>query len=85
MGEIYIFRIFSFEMKTQVMTLCEICFPRVTYMEDKTIQPPLSASSLVSQPSCLLNEGLYVVGHKCLSFQEVLLIKSNCEGLDSTQ
>lgn len=49
------------------------------------MQPPLNALSLVSQLSCLLNEGLSEVGHKCLSFQEVLLMKSNCAGLDSTQ
>lgn len=72
-------------MKTQLMTLHQFCFRRATYTEDKTIQPPLNALSLLSQLSCLLNEDLYAVGHKCLSFQEVLLIKSNCAGLDSTQ
>lgn len=77
--------VFDSEMKTQLMTLHKFCLHRATYTEDKTIQPPLNALSLVSQHSYLLNEGLYVVGHKCLSFQEVLLVKSNCAGLDSTQ
>lgn len=70
-------------MKTRLMTRHEFCFSGETYAEDKTI---LNALPLFSQPSCLLNEDLYVLGHKCLSFQKVLLIKSNCaRDLNGTQ
>lgn len=78
--------ILVFKTKTQLRTLSEFGFPEQLMQRKKLYIPSSNALPLVSQPSCLLDEGLYELGHKCVSFQKVLLIKKQlCKGLNGTQ